>query len=167
MRRIHYLGAVQRRSNWLASSEVQWREAIARVALSLGGDPDAGAVVLGSSWPAAAHTGLVGPSSQVVSVGWLSSAAEPERAFAQLVDQVADGGSLLLVEAIIPAGWRAPLARLFAKPGYRLFGRRAQVDLPARLRQAGFAITSLERISMATFCFPRTVVRLRARRVSR
>jgi SAM-dependent methyltransferase len=110
---------------------------------------------------AAPHPAPTDGYAAVLSVVHLARLDDPVDALVRARRALCPGGRLLLLEPNRRTGWRGIAADL-ATPLLRLAtGLRADLPVPALVREAGFTITSVERTTMPTPVAPlRSFVRL-------
>jgi SAM-dependent methyltransferase len=89
-----------------------------------------------------------------VAVLWLSGAADTAEALAQVSRALAPGGELVFLEPVRQPGIGRLGQGLVSPVLQRTAGWRVDRDIPALLRDEGWAITDLERIPVPRYLWP-------------
>ncbi|MET0160418.1 MAG: hypothetical protein ABW008_07250 [Acidimicrobiales bacterium] len=122
--------------------------------LDLGGDPGHGPL-----YPASTEV-VVGDGDgvfdHVVSILYLTAAADPGAELARVRERLAPDGSLVFLEPEIDTGFAARGQRLVAPFVGRFAGWRPDRDVPALLRDARLVMSDLVRTPMPRYLWPLT-----------
>lgn len=88
--------------------------------------------------------------TDVVGVATLAASAEPAALLALAAQALGPGGRLMLFEPYRRPRWSGMLADLAAPALRKLTRLQVNLPVPALVRQAGFVIATIERVSMPT-----------------
>jgi hypothetical protein len=122
--------------------------------LDLGGDPGHGPLYPASTEVVAGAA--EGPFDHVVSIMYLTAAADPSAELARVRGCLAPDGSLVFLEPEIDTGFGARSQRLVAPLVGRVAGWRPDRDVPALLRDARLVMSDLVRTPMPRHLWPLT-----------
>lgn len=89
-----------------------------------------------------------------LSVLWLSGVEGPLRALEEVARALAPGGRLVFLEPVRAPGFGRHGQAVVSPALQRATGWRVDRDIPALLRQAGWALSDLERIPMPRYLWP-------------
>jgi hypothetical protein len=133
--------ARRRRAELVAQADAPWLD-LAGPALP------SGPVV--STGPAVSNRPGGSAAGSVVGVLALATADDPAALLRRARAALAPGGRLLLFEPYRRAGWAGVATRWSAPLVRALTGLRVDLPVPALVREAGFVIATIERVTMPT-----------------